>query len=144
MLCLLMGSLLVVEANLRIALAVGNTCHSKVHTNLGALTLEVCTQVGDDVLGHALLGNAHNVLGSPGKAALILLQKTRTGNAALGALKILGQLIAIELFNITANGAYEFHNNLLWSQSAFAGPVRFLSGSRLTIPLCTTSARFKQ
>ena len=86
--------------------------HGQVHTDLGALALKVGAQVGDDVLGHALLGNAHNVLGSPSKATLILLQEAGTGNAALGALKILGQLVAVVLFNITANGANKFHDSI--------------------------------
>ena len=109
---LLMSCLLVIKTNLGITLAMGDTGHGQVHTDLGALALKVGTQVVDDVLGHALLGNAHDVLGSPGKAALILLQEAGTGNAALGALKILGQLVAVVLFNITANGANKLHDSI--------------------------------
>ena len=109
---LLMGCLFVIKANLGITLAMSDAGHGQVHTDLGALALKVGAQVGDDVLGHALLGNAHNVLGSPSKATLILLQEAGTGNAALGALKILGQLVAVILFNITANGANKFHDSI--------------------------------
>lgn len=109
---LLMGCLLVIKANLGITLAMSDAGHGQVHTDLGALALKVGAQVGDDVLGHTLLGNAHNVLGSPSKATLILLQEAGTGNAALGALKILGQLVAVILFNITANGANKFHDSI--------------------------------
>ena len=91
----------------------GNASHSQVHTNLGALALEVSAQVGDDVLGHALLvSNAHDVLGGPGHLALLDLGEAVAGDAALGALEIGGQLLAVELLNVTANGAYKLHDLL--------------------------------
>ena len=88
--------------------------HGQVHTDLGALALKVGAQVGNDILGDALhLGDAHDVLGSPLELALLLLQETRTGDAALGALEVLGQLVAVELFHITANGANKLHDSIL-------------------------------
>ena len=88
--------------------------HGQVHTDLRALALKVGAQVGNDVLRDTLhLGDAHDVLGGPLELALLLLQETRTGNAALGALKILGQLVAVELFHITANGANKLHDSIL-------------------------------
>ena len=91
-----------------------NASHGQVHADLGALALKVGAQVGNDILGDALhLGDAHDVLGGPLKLALLLLQETRTGDAALGALEVLGQLIAVELFHITANGANKLHDSIL-------------------------------
>ena len=114
MLGLLVGSLLPVQADLGIALAMSDASHGQVHTDLGALALKVGAQVGNDVLGDALhLGDAHDVLGSPLELTLLLLQETRTGNAALGALEVLGQLVAVELFHITANGANKLHDSIL-------------------------------
>ena len=114
MLGLLVGSLLPVQADLGIALAMSDASHGQVHTDLGALALKVGAQVGNDVLGDALhLGDAHDVLGSPLELALLLLQEARAGNAALGALEILGQLVAVELFHITANGANKLHDSIL-------------------------------
>ena len=49
----------------------------------------------------------------PLELTLLLLQEARAGNAALGALEILGQLVAVELFHITANGANKLHNSIL-------------------------------
>ena len=66
-------SLLPVQADLRIALAVCNAGHCQIHTNLRALALEVSTQVSHDVLRSALC-NAYNVLGSPGLFASLLLE----------------------------------------------------------------------
>lgn len=114
MLGLLVGSLFPVQADLGIALAMSDARHGQVHTDLGALALKVGAQVGNDVLRDTLhLGDAHDVLGSPLELTLLLLQEARTGNAALGALKILGQLIAVELFHITANGANKLHDSIL-------------------------------
>ena len=111
---LLVGSLLPVQADLGIALAMSDASHGQVHTDLRALALKVGAQVGNDVLRDTLhLGDAHDVLGGPLELALLLLQETRTGNAALGALKILGQLVAVELFHITANGANKLHDSIL-------------------------------
>ena len=118
---LLVGSLLPVQANLGVALAMSDASHGQVHTDLGALALKVSAQVGNDVLGDALhLGDAHDVFGGPLELALLLLQETRTGNAALGALKILGQLVAVELFMIRS-----FRSMAIVRSS---GPVRALSG----------------
>ena len=114
MLGLLVGSLLPVQADLGITLAMSNASHGQVHTDLGALALKVGAQIGNDVLGDALhLGDAHDVLGSPLELALLLLQEARARNAALGALEILGQLVAVELFHITANGANKLHDSIL-------------------------------
>lgn len=111
---LLVSSLLPVQADLGIALAMSDASHGQVHTDLRALALEVGAQVGNDVLGDTLhLGDAHDVLGSPLELPLLLLQETRTGNAALGALEVLGQLVAVELFHITANGANKLHDSIL-------------------------------
>ena len=111
---LLVGSLLPVQADLGIALAMSDASHGQVHTDLRALALKVGAQVGNDILGDALhLGDAYDVLGSPLELALFLLQETRTGNAALGALEVLGQLVAVELFHITANGANKLHDSIL-------------------------------
>ena len=72
-LCFLECSLLPVQADFRIALAVGNASHCQIHTNLRALALKVSTQVSHDVLRSALC-NAYNVLSSPGLFASLLLE----------------------------------------------------------------------
>ena len=86
----------------------GNSCHGKIHTYLGAFTGEVSSETCENS-GINILGNAYNVFGSPGK--LILgLGELGTGNLALGAEFGSG----VSLVNIAANGAYPFfHNRLL-------------------------------
>ncbi len=42
-LSLFVSCLLPVKTDLRITFSVGNSCHSEVHTNLRALTVEVCS-----------------------------------------------------------------------------------------------------
>jgi hypothetical protein len=109
---LLVSGLLIVKTDLGIALAEGDAAHGKIHADLGALTVEVGAQVLDDVLGNLIkLANANDVLGSPSHIAGLLGELSARA-AALGALVILGQLIAVELFYITANGAYKLH---VWS-----------------------------
>ena len=75
----LMGGLLPVQADLRVALAVRNARHGQIHTDLGALALEVGSQTVDDLLLHVgrnvrteRLADADNVLGSPGLLSLLL------------------------------------------------------------------------
>src|SRR5699024_5700755 len=55
----LVSSFLVVQTDLRISFSVGNSCHCKIHTNLRALALEVCSQISKDVLAYALC-NTYN------------------------------------------------------------------------------------
>ena len=61
MLSLFVSSLLPVQADLRIALSVGDSGHGKVHAHLRALALEVGAQVLHDILADAL-GNAYHML----------------------------------------------------------------------------------
>jgi len=82
-LSLLQSGLLPIQADLGIALTVGHTAHSQVHTDLRALTLEVLAQALEDLLGSAL-GHAHHVLGGPGLVAA-LEHKLLLGGLADGA-----------------------------------------------------------
>src|SRR5699024_4896833 len=54
MLSLFVSSLLPVQADLRIALAMSNASHGQIHADLGALAVEVGAQIVHDVLGSAL------------------------------------------------------------------------------------------
>ena len=96
---LLQSGLLPVQADLGIALTVSHTAHGQVHTNLGALALEVLAQALDDLLG-STLSNADNVLGSPGTIAA-LQHELLLGSLADGA-EVRG---GIPFVNITANRA---------------------------------------
>ena len=131
MLGLLVSGLLPVQADLGIALAMSNASHGQVHTNLAALALKVGAQVVNDVLGDlGELANADDVLGSPGHLGVALLDEAVAGDAALGALEIGGQLLAVELLNVTANGAYKLHDLLhsVAGDSAGAQSLWALSG----------------
>ena len=84
--------------------------HRKIHTDLGAFALEVCSQALDDLIAHLfgnigtkLLADADNMLRCPAHAFL-LLDELGTGNLALGA-ELRG---SISLVNITAYGANPF------------------------------------
>ena len=72
-LSLFVSSLLPVQADLRIALAVCNARHRQVHANLGALALEVCAQILHNVFRSALR-YADNMLSRPGLLAGLLLE----------------------------------------------------------------------
>ena len=99
--------LLPVETDLGITLSVGDSRHCKIHADLATLACEVVSETLED-LGINVLGNADNMLGSPGHA-LVLLDELLSGSAADGALEALRNRIAF--INITANGTYEFHND---------------------------------
>ena len=99
MLSLFPSGLFPVQADLGIALAMGHTGHSQVHTDLGALAGEVGAQVSHDVLGRTL-GHAHHVLSGPAHIGA-LLHELAAGSLALGT--FLGGLVAF--MNITANAA---------------------------------------
>ena len=107
MLSFFVSCLLPVETDLGITLSVGDSRHCKIHADLAALACEVVSETLED-LGINVLGNADNMLGSPGHA-LFLLDELLSGSAADGALEALRNRIAF--INITANGTYEFHND---------------------------------
>ena len=110
MLGLFVGSLLPVQANLGIAFAMGNARHSEVHADLGAFALEVRAKVRHDVLRDLRkLADADHMLGSPGHFGLALLDETAPVNAALRALEVLRQRVAVELLHVTAHRTHEFH-----------------------------------
>ena len=103
----------------------GHTGHGQVHTDLGALALEVLTQAGQDLLVHAL-GHAHHVLGSPGLLSGLLLELL-SGGLADGA-ELRGGL-ALE--HVTADGADKLlHNNFLLIVEYFGCflPVSYMFG----------------
>ena len=113
MLGLLMGGLLVVEADLGIALTEGDARHREVHADLGALAVEVGAEVLDDVLGDALsLADADDMLGSPGELAL-LLGEAGAGALALRADVVGGELVSVVLLDVTAHGADKLHSCFL-------------------------------
>ena len=89
-----------VQADLRIALTMGNPGHGQIHTDLGALAGKVLPQTSQDVLG-SVLGHAQHVLGSVnGVVTGVFLH----GGAADGAL--LDGLLA----DVTANRTDILHN----------------------------------
>ena len=82
----------------------GNTGHSQVHTDLGALAGEVGAQILHDVL-RSTLGHAYHMLSSPAHLSA-LLHELLLRSLALGA-KIRGR---IPFVNITADRANKlFH-----------------------------------
>ena len=97
MLRLFPSGLLVVHADLGIALSVRDSRHRQIHTDLGAFAGEVHPQA--HVAGHA-----DHMLGGPHLFALGL-HKLGAGSLALGA--EFGRRIA--LMYITANRTYIFH-----------------------------------
>jgi hypothetical protein len=114
-LSLFVSCLLPVKADLGIAFTVCNASHCQVHTDLGALALEVCAQAANDlfadVFGNAFtenLADADYMFCCPG-LFLGLQGELLTGDIADGAL--LGGSVAF--MNVTTYGAYPFcHNNL--------------------------------
>ena len=105
------GSLFPVQADLGVALAVGNAGHAQVHADLGALALEVGHQLLEDVLLVGI-GDVGVVLDGLGVDAVLVLSgqlalfhdlELGTGDLAQGALEISGHLIGF--VNITTNGA---------------------------------------
>ena len=64
-LSLFISCLLIIHAYLGIALSEGNPCHCKIHTYLGAFSVEIIAEILDNIFADALC-NAYNMLGSPG------------------------------------------------------------------------------
>jgi hypothetical protein len=85
----------------------GNASHSQIHTNLGALTVEVLTQAVLDLLGD-ISGYAQNVLSSP-SGLTGLSGELRSGCLADGAAIIGGQRLA--LIDITTNLTNKLSHN---------------------------------
>ena len=117
MLSLFIGGLLPVQADLRIALAVGDAGHAEGHADLRALAAEVGLELVEDELlvlfGNAveLRADAEFMLGRELQIALDDLELL-AGNTADRALEAFGQLIAF--INITADGAdILLHNKIL-------------------------------
>ena len=111
MLGLLPCGLLPVQADLGIALTVGNAGHGQIHTDLAALAVEVITQALQD-LGVAALRNTDYMLGGPGHFALYLFE---LGGGRLADGAEFGGRVA--LMDITADSANIFSHseNLLFS-----------------------------
>ena len=115
-LCLFIGGLLPVQADLGIALAVRNARHAEVHTDFAALAVEVGHQLVKDILLvlfgdvgvvlHGLAVNAELVLGSELELTLDLFEHIALGVAHGALRRSLGAFI-----DITANLAKPlFHN----------------------------------
>ena len=116
MLSLFKGSLLPVQADFGIALAMGNACHTKVHAHLRALALEIRHQLLKNVLLilfadvsvvlHGFSINAVLMLGSQ-LCSLGHLFELGSGNTADRALLGRGGTLG----NITTNCANPFFHN---------------------------------
>ena len=111
---LLQRGLLPVQADLGIALAVGDAGHGQIHADLGALALEVGAQALDDLLldlggdiRAELLADADDVLGGPAHLSLLFFELAAgdlADRAELGGI--------VSLVDVTAYGAYPFcHKN---------------------------------
>ena len=125
MLSLFISSLLPVQADLRIALSVSNSCHCKIHTNFRALAGEIGSQIFHDIFACAL-SNSYNVLGSPFHRSG-LSSELLSGSAADRALL----RCSISFINITTYLTYEFHSFVSFSEKIFIVSSR-LCGCRLT------------
>ena len=108
-LCLLKGGFLPIQRDLGVTLASGGAGHRKVHTDLGALALEVGAQTLYD-LGRngCVLGNADHVLGSPGHLGINDLLKLVAACLANGAL--FGHVLGFN--DLTADLALPFLGHL--------------------------------
>ena len=106
---LLISGLLPVQTDLRIALAVGHTSHSQIHTNLATFAIKVGTQAFNDLLVYTL-SHTDYMLGSPIHLAF-LFSELGTSHATLGAFLWRD----ISLMDITADRTNPFlHNKLLF------------------------------
>ena len=106
MLGLFIGSLLPVQADLGITLAVSYAGHSQIHTDFTAFAVEVGAQALDD-LGVNALGDAYHMLGGPTHLVLLhrheLVLWSLADGAEFGGLR--------SFVYITANCATELHIN---------------------------------
>jgi hypothetical protein len=126
MLSLFVSSLLPVQADLGIALAVSNAGHAQIHTDLAALAVEVGQQLIQDEL-LVLLGDVGVVLNGGFINAELVLSgqlggvhylELGAGNLAQGALEIGGHLVSF--VDVTANGANKlFHKYFLQNFNFF-------------------------
>ena len=99
-LCLFMSSLLIVQTDLRISLAECYTSHCQIHSNLGALTLEVSLQAFLDIFRN-VSGNAYYMLGSPcALSSLIDLYKFGFRLFAGRALPVSRKILELNAFNL--------------------------------------------
>ena len=113
--------LLPVQADLGVALAVCDTGHAQVHTNLGALAIEVGHELIEDVLlvlsgdvGVVLYGLCVNAILMDSSQLLLalLLNELGSGNLADGAAEIGRQFIAG--IDVTTDRTYKlFHDKFL-------------------------------
>ena len=106
------SGLFIVQTDFRITFTESNAGHREIHTDFGAFAVEVGTEVVLDVFGN-ILGNAKNVLGSPG---LALNNRNKLGFrcAAGRAGPGVGQVSELHAFaffiiDVSANCATIFH-----------------------------------
>ena len=106
------SGLFIVQADFRITFTESNAGHREIHTDFGAFAVEVGTEVVLDVFGN-ILGNAKNVLGSPG---LALNNRNKLGFrcAAGRSCPGVGQVSELHAFaffiiDVSANCATIFH-----------------------------------
>jgi hypothetical protein len=81
-----------------------NSCHSQVHTYLGALSFKIGTKVSQDILAYAL-SYSYYVLGCPCHLFALLLE-LGSGSLTNGTGIICGKCLS--LINISAYGTYKF------------------------------------
>ena len=106
-LCFLISCLFPVQTDLGIALAMSNSCHCQVHTNLHALAVEVGAEIFHNIFGSTLC-YANDMLSSPSLFAGLFLYHILAANGALCR-------GIVAFINITANGTYVFcHNKYLF------------------------------
>lgn len=105
----------IVLADFRIALTDCLTGHSKVHTDLRALTVKASTKIFFDVF-RSVSSYAENMLSSPG-SLISLLDKLAGRCFADRANEIGGKRLAF--IDVTANAAYEFFHNINLQKSFF-------------------------
>ena len=106
-LCLFPCCLLVVQSDLGITLSVSCSCHSEVHTDLGALAVEVSAKPLDDLIGNTL-GYADLMLACDNQLALALCYSLELVAAGMALRTFIGSLFSN--INITADCTYILHN----------------------------------
>ena len=110
MLSFLKSCLLPVKTDFRIAFPVSYSCHGEIHSNFGALTFKVSTEILDDVF-RGTLGNTYHMFCSP--CLLVFIHYSKLGSGSLTDRTYLRSCFTF--INITTYLTYKFHNSFSFS-----------------------------
>ena len=108
MLSFLKSCLLPVKTDFRIAFPVSYSCHGEIHSNFGALTFKVSTEILDDVF-RGTLGNTYHMFCSP--CLLVFIHYSKLGSGSLTDRTYLRSCFTF--INITTYLTYILHTSFL-------------------------------